>query len=403
MRIVEPPICMVLSFALLQCVVASAAPNGIGLYFDYNGDSHCCPDGILEVQTVYLVLSCPSEGGAIDGWEALVSWDGDLLVTEVSVSNAGRNMCTFPEYCISLDDNPVSSSEHTVLASFNVLALSAGGMYLGAPEESSRPGARAPVYTTNKTHGQYYETVIEHGHDGGPCLTIGYSECKPEDDGIKPESHVFRGGGYVYADGVPMDPPWVVSLNEAGAIFINDVAFLGGIDKPSRISVRDDLDKFVDECVIAYCGGRGMEEGRRIGRVVSMLDEDRYNVVDSYEVSKSGNSILVDLSRHLCKFVLSFDGMDDDKRTGTRGNRSDVAAERYEGVVCRMSKLVCGRRGALAFGEDYMVWISPTSLRDVDEWVSKKRSGESVIPVSDAASMCHLPEPFLRDRLSASW
>lgn len=163
---------VVVGFVLISLifipVVAYSIDDLVGLYFDDAGDSCCAPDGLMSLSNAYLIVKSPTDSTGICTWELTLRTDPGVLLISVGLTDGAMNFYASPSFLVGCGANPIEYSDVYVLATVDLFAVEAGGVYID------------PLigdYPKYSTFGGPYYLHYEYLDDYMRVATIGMSEC----------------------------------------------------------------------------------------------------------------------------------------------------------------------------------------------------------------------------------
>lgn len=163
----------------------SQANDKVGIYFDTLATVNCLPDSthFPFSQNAYLVLQQPSVS-SIGGWEGRLDWDPTLLVSLTSLAPSALNLSAFPSFSVGIPSAQPADSL-TILATFNVIVLGPGAIYLKPAPFPSLLDCSTPVYADGANPSNLLPMQYAYGDSNKAAASVGVSQCPlPQQDAI---------------------------------------------------------------------------------------------------------------------------------------------------------------------------------------------------------------------------
>ncbi len=175
---------------------AGLPTNNVGVYFDEMTKSSCL-DTITSypvVLSAHVILKNISDTGGLQGWEARLSWDDNLIVNLTGFRGEAISFGTFPDITVGLGEplEEAPGDSLIVLADLSIVALGPGSIYLKPASQPMIQGAENPIFVFGNNPTQYALMSYAYGDSGSACAAIGniscpkqnnYLEIPPNDDG----------------------------------------------------------------------------------------------------------------------------------------------------------------------------------------------------------------------------
>lgn len=166
---------LIVLWFIMVAIPARCFSIGIGVYFDNEGLVNCLPEvtSYPYFASAYIVVTECAGFGGITGWEAKLSWDANIVLTEGAISGQVINVRSFPEFLVGIG-TPLPENDAVVLAQVSVVALNAGGIFLDGLGVSVPDSLPAVLFDS-----ELDPLSIEWKYGGreSPAATIGAIPC----------------------------------------------------------------------------------------------------------------------------------------------------------------------------------------------------------------------------------
>lgn len=154
----------------------------MGIYFDNHGTTTCLdiPSKYPHEYTAYIIAKGLGSTLGIEAWEARISCDASLSLTEGAIGDEGTNATSFPSYQVTLPQPIVG--DLIVLAEFTLTVHGEGGLNLTGLTTPTIPGLLAPTCTITGTNGILMPAEYEYGGCRQPVAAICNRRCPQKTD-----------------------------------------------------------------------------------------------------------------------------------------------------------------------------------------------------------------------------